>query len=228
MTIRSELIKRIISAAVIAPVFLFAMIVGGLMLQLWLVAAFVISLHEWHGLAKRMQYYIQFMLAGTVYMLISYSSFYTIRELYSINILLMFMGAIWASDIGAYFVGKTCGGPKLIEKISPNKTWSGFVGALIFPAFFALFWCLLMGMPSVFSADTPQYFVCLIAAILGAVTGGAGQAGDLFVSSVKRLAKVKDTGTLIPGHGGLLDRIDSMLLGAPLFLILITLLSNAF
>ena len=228
VTIRPELIKRIASAVIIAPVFLYIIIAGGILLKLWLLAAFMVSFHEWYGLAKKLQYFILTMVCGAIYMSISYSSFFVLREVYSINVLLMFLGMIWFSDIGAYFVGKTCGGPKLLQKISPNKTWSGFGGALIFPALFGILWCLLMDLSNIFPADTSWYIECPVAGILGAVIGGVGQAGDLLVSFTKRMAKVKDTGNLIPGHGGLLDRIDSMLLGAPVFLILITLLSYVF
>ncbi len=228
MTIRSELIKRIASAVLIAPVFLYIMVTGGLVFQLWLLAAFVLSLYEWYGLAKRLQFFFPAMVLGVIYMSISYSSFFALREVYSINLLLMFLGMIWFSDIGAYFVGKTCGGPKLLKKISPNKTWSGFGGALAAPAIFGVLWCLFTDIHSIFSENTPWYMECIIAGVLGTIIGSVGQAGDLLVSFTKRMANVKDTGRLIPGHGGLLDRIDSMLLGAPVFLILITLLSYVF
>lgn len=204
------------------------MIIGGIVFQLWLFAAFLLSLYEWHGLAKKLQYFIPTMVWGTLYMSISYSSFFALREVYSINLLLMFLGMIWFSDIGAYFVGKTCGGPRLLKKISPNKTWSGFGGALVTPAIFGFLWCIFTDIHSVFAVGTPWYIECIIAGMLGAMIGSVGQAGDLLISFTKRMANVKDTGTLIPGHGGLLDRIDSMLLGAPVFLILITLLSYVF
>lgn len=198
------------------------------MFQLWLFVAFALSLFEWYGLAKKLQFFFPAMIWGVIYMSISFSSFFALREVYSINLLLMFLGMIWFSDIGAYFIGKTCGGPKLLKKISPNKTWSGFGGALSAPAIFGVLWCLFTDIHGVFAEGTPWYVECIIAGVLGAIIGSVGQAGDLLVSFIKRMAKVKDTGTLIPGHGGLLDRIDSMLLGAPVFLILITLLSYVF
>lgn len=167
------------------------------------------------------------MLLGLIYMAISFGSFLALREVYSTNVLIIFIGMIWSSDIGAYFVGKTFGGPKLIKEISPNKTWSGFGGALFFPALFAVIWIWAFGFHDVFNHN-PWYVLLPIAAVLGVTIGCVGQAGDLMISFVKRLANVKDTGTLIPGHGGLLDRIDSMLLGAPVYLILITLLSYVF
>ena len=220
----SKLSKRILSAVLIAPPFIFCIAYGDIYLAAWLFVAFILSVGEWYNLAKKLDHFFPVMFLGVVYMAISYSSFLALREVYSPNLVIIFLGMIWFSDIGAYFVGKTFGGPKLIQQISPNKTWSGFGGALFFPALFAVIWVSFMGIHDEFH-DNPWYIVYLISAVLGLVIGSVGQAGDLLVSFVKRQANVKDTGTLIPGHGGLLDRIDSMLLGAPVFLILITLLS---
>ena len=80
MTKRSELIKRIASAALIAPLFLYTIIIGGLILKLWLLLALLVSLHEWYGLAKKLQHFIPVMVWGVIYMLISYSSFFALRE----------------------------------------------------------------------------------------------------------------------------------------------------
>lgn len=225
--ISSSLMKRILSALIIAPCFLFVIIKGDLLLAAWLLFAFAISVYEWFGLSKKVQLFVPTLLMGVIYMALSYGSFMALREVYSINVLLLFLSMIWASDIGAYFVGKTIGGPKLIQKISPNKTWSGFGGALFFPALVSVIWVSVLGLHSEFNGN-PFFILLPLAAVLGVVTGCVGQAGDLLVSFVKRQAGVKDTGALIPGHGGLLDRIDSMLLGAPVFFILITLLSYVF
>ncbi len=223
----STLNKRIISAILIAPPFIFSIIHGNYYLIAWLLVAFVISVYEWYSLAKKTEFFLPTMVLGIIYMAISYSSFLALREVYSINVLILFLGMIWFSDIGAFFVGKTFGGPKLIQQISPNKTWSGFGGALFFPALFAMIWVSYMGIHPQFN-DEPWYVIYFMAAILGITIGSIGQAGDLLISFIKRQANVKDTGSLIPGHGGLLDRIDSMLLGAPIFLVLITLLSYVF
>ena len=222
-----SLLKRIISALILAPCFIFIILSGGLYLQILLVIAFLISLYEWLFLAKKTEFFAPTLILGIIYMALSYASFFALREVYSINVILIFIGMIWFSDIGAYFVGKMFGGPKLIKYISPNKTWSGFGGALFFPALFSVIWIAVLGFHESFN-DNPWYILWGIAAILGVVIGSVGQAGDLLVSFVKRQAGVKDTGSIIPGHGGLLDRIDSMLLGAPVYLVLITLLSYVF
>jgi phosphatidate cytidylyltransferase len=220
----SSLTKRIASAVIIAPCFLYVIIVGDVALAAWLVLAFLISLYEWYGLARKTLFFVPTLVMGGIYMAISYGSFMALREVYSINVLLLFLCMIWASDIGAYFVGKTLGGPKLIQKVSPNKTWSGFGGALFFSALISVVWVAVWGLHTEFN-DNPFFILYPLAAVLGVVTGCVGQAGDLLVSFLKRQANVKDTGHLIPGHGGILDRIDSMLLGAPVFFIIITLLS---
>lgn len=220
----SALKTRVISALVLAPCFLLVLIIGDVPFMIWLLIAFFASIFEWYNLSKKTGFFVPVMTVGFIYMVIAFCSFFALREAYSLNVLLLFLGMIWFSDIGAYFVGKTFGGPKLIEQVSPNKTWSGFGGALFFPALFSVIWVTYMGIHPLFN-DNAWYFLMIIAAVLGVVTGCIGQVGDLLVSAVKRQAKVKDTGTLIPGHGGLLDRIDSLLLGAPVFLVLLTLLS---
>ena len=200
---------------------------GGYYLMFWLFVAFLSSMYEWYDLSKKTGYYVELMIFGFVYMVLSYASFLALREVFSMQILLLFLGMIWLSDIGAYITGKTFGGPKLIQKVSPNKTWSGFGGALLFPSLFAGVWIFFLGLHPFFDGNH-QSVLILIGVVLGIVIGITGQAGDLLVSIIKRKARVKDTGRLIPGHGGILDRIDSMLLGAPVFFILITLLTHVF
>ncbi len=223
----SSLLKRFISALILAPMFIYVLISGGALLQILLLVAFLISLYEWFSLSKKTEFFVPIMLLGVIYMGLSYGSFLALREVYSLNVLLLFIGMIWFSDIGAYFVGKFFGGAKLIPQVSPNKTWSGFGGALFFPTLFAVIWIYILGFHYEFDHNN-WYILFPISAVLGVVIGAVGQAGDLLISFIKRQAGVKDTGALIPGHGGLLDRIDSMLLGAPVYLILITLLSYVF
>lgn len=194
------------------------------MLSIWLLIAWFISVFEWYGLSKKTTFFAPCIILGVVYITLAYGSFLALREVYSINVLVVFLGMIWVSDIGAYFVGKTIGGPKLIQKISPNKTWSGFGGALFFPSLFAVLWYMFFGFHLEF--DHNAWFILWpMMAVIGVTMGSVGQVGDLLVSFIKRQADVKDTGSIIPGHGGLLDRIDSMLLGAPVFFVIITLLS---
>lgn len=111
---------------------------------------------------------------------------------------------IWTADTGALIVGRLIGGPKLIPSLSPNKTWSGFAGGVLLPALVAAIYVGLLGGSAV------RGFALALALAL------AGHAGDLFESWVKRRVGRKNSGELIPGHGGVLDRIDSTLFVAPL------------
>lgn len=114
---------------------------------------------------------------------------------------LLLLLTVWAADGGAFFVGKLVGGPKLWPRFSPNKTWSGFFGGLAAATAAALAHVLVIG-PSLFWP---------VALVLGFLTGAAAMAGDLWESMLKRRFGVKDSGDLIPGHGGLLDRVDGLM-----------------
>lgn len=110
---------------------------------------------------------------------------------------------VWGMDIGAYITGRLLGGPKLAPQISPNKTWAGFYGGIVLGAVLAA--CVLaIGHAGHFGRGL------LVAMVLAAMA----QVGDLFKSFLKRRAGVKDSGTLIPGHGGILDRIDGLIFSA--------------
>lgn len=112
---------------------------------------------------------------------------------------------VWATDIGAYVVGRAVGGPRLARRISPGKTWSGAAGGLLAGVAVGYFAADALG----FAGHRP-----LVALLAGGIAC-AGQAGDLLESLLKRHFNVKDSGSLIPGHGGLLDRLDAVLVAAP-------------
>ena len=118
--------------------------------------------------------------------------------------ILFLLSAVWASDIGAYMAGRVFGGPRLWPQVSPNKTWSGSIGGLVFAMLVGALLTLVLAPGSMARAAA-------VAAILAVAT----QAGDLLESAIKRHFKVKDTSSLIPGHGGLLDRLDGLLAAAP-------------
>ncbi len=121
------------------------------------------------------------------------------------TLVLVLLLVIWATDIGAYVVGRAVGGAKLAPRISPGKTWSGAAGGLLAAMAVGIAAAAIMGVMD-------QAWAAALAA--GAISC-VGQAGDLFESSLKRHFNVKDSGTLIPGHGGLLDRLDAVLTAAP-------------
>ncbi len=113
------------------------------------------------------------------------------------------LGVVIATDVGAYFVGRSIGGPKIAPAISPSKTWAGLIGGMTSAALFLAFCMQRFGPP----VDANL----LTFALFGAALAVVAQAGDFLESWLKRKAGVKDSGALIPGHGGLLDRMDGML-----------------
>ncbi len=119
------------------------------------------------------------------------------------------LGIVFAGDIAAYFVGRKFGGPKVSPAISPHKTWSGAYGGLIASGLgglaISVFW---------FTEIAPWAFMAV-----SLVAGGFAQVGDFFESALKRSAGVKDSGTIMPGHGGMLDRLDGVLFAAPIIYI---------
>lgn len=162
---------------------------------------------------------LRLLIPGLIYIGLSFDIMVWLRAgssaqgLYDFSTLLLI---VWASDIAAYFSGKAIGGPKLAPKISPKKTWAGFIGSSIGSGTVAaLMACPAlvekMGVDTVGGMGVVGYFV------MGFILAMFGQAGDLSISLFKRKFGVKDTGTLIPGHGGILDRVDALLLVAILF-----------
>ncbi|WAH40182.1 phosphatidate cytidylyltransferase [Alicyclobacillus fastidiosus] len=117
----------------------------------------------------------------------------------------LFLVAVWMTDTAAYFVGRFVQGPKLLPEISPKKTISGSLGGVVGGAIGAV----------VFGSIAHPTYDIWVYAVLGAVISVFGQLGDLIESAYKRAAGVKDSGKLLPGHGGMLDRVDSLLFASP-------------
>lgn len=131
---------------------------------------------------------------------------------YTYGIILGYLILIWTNDTGAYLAGITIGKHLLFKRLSPKKTWEGFIGGLIITV--AVAW-LISGLFDMLNRTDMLVFAGIISLI--------GVAGDLTESMFKRSIKVKDTGALLPGHGGILDRIDSILLTSPLIFIYLEL-----
>lgn len=126
------------------------------------------------------------------------------------------IAVVWATDIGAYLVGRLVGGPKLAPVISPKKTWAGLFGGMAFAALIGY------GYAYGFTAIRP-----VIAALLALGLAVVAQMGDLFESWIKRRSGVKDSGSLIPGHGGVLDRMDGLLFAAIIFALFLSTIGNS-
>lgn len=147
---------------------------------------------------------IVWMLIGWMVLLPICLALYQLRAI-SPLLLLGFMATIWISDSAAYFTGRSLGKHKLAATISPNKTWEGVVGALIAVFIYGLAWDFWVTEESLVSTLIP---LLIVMAILGII-------GDLYESLLKRHAGVKDSGNILPGHGGILDRIDALTSALP-------------
>ena len=130
-------------------------------------------------------------------------------ESWGVVMLWLLLFCTWASDTFAYFAGRAFGKRKIVPSISPNKTLEGFIGGFI--------GCIITGIIYASISNIPVYF----GAYVGIICGVLAPLGDLFESKLKRLCNVKDSGTLLPGHGGVLDRFDSLLFTAPVTLLLV-------
>lgn len=148
---------------------------------------------------------------GAIYVCVPVLALLVVREQAN-GLLLAFwtLGVVWATDIGAYFAGRTIGGPKLAPGISPSKTWAGLGGGVLAALVLGFALHRLAGLPIHLAAWSGLLAV-------------AAQGGDLFESWLKRRAGVKDSGSLLPGHGGVLDRLDGVVTVAPLAALLIAM-----
>ena len=205
----SDLPKRAASAVIMLLVAGGALWAGGLWWQALVIAVALGVLWEWLGLARR--FTASFIalglwcLAGVVYVLGASWTLLFARE-QAAGYVLLIVGAVIATDVGAYFAGRTIGGPRIAPRISPSKTWAGLGGgALASTAFLVCYvWKTFPDQSYV------SYFIVL-ALVLGPFCAVIAQAGDFFESWMKRKAGVKDSGRLIPGHGGLFDRVDGLM-----------------
>jgi len=209
-----ELRKRFLSSFILITILTIIVIEGGVIFNLFLVFCFFLTIFEWHNMSKNFIYHIP----GIFFLLLSFFSIYYLTNKLNDNYsYFLFVLLICVStDIGGYVIGKIIKGPKL-SKISPKKTYSGMLGSFLFAIIFAYFYL----DNSIYVSLEILIFVISISAV--------SQIGDLIISYFKRFSKIKDTGKLIPGHGGILDRIDGMIFAFPFsLLILLTYNINIF
>ncbi|SER03449.1 phosphatidate cytidylyltransferase [Nitrosomonas sp. Nm51] len=184
---------------------------------------YVLSVFFWVGYVPLMlkksiavNHTIMLTVMGWLVLLPTALALYQLRAV-SPLLLLGFMGTIWISDTAAYFTGRTFGKHKLAFHISPGKTWEGVAGAMLAVAVYGFVWVYVFAEGAYLLSLVP---LLMALAMLGII-------GDLFESLVKRQAGVKDSGKILPGHGGILDRIDALTPSLPLA-ILALLLFNSF
>ena len=204
--INEELTKRILSSLILIPAALFFIIEGSLIFNFFILVCFLVTSYEWHNMSRNKSYY----LFGIFFLLLSFYSAYEIRTNMDVDYeyFIIILIICISTDIGGYIFGKIFKGPKL-TKISPNKTFSGVIGGYLLSIFF-----LNLTLKSNYFFPKPMeitfnifIFILLISTV--------SQLGDIIISFFKMLSKIKDTGKIIPGHGGLLDRIDGMIFAYP-------------
>ena len=198
----SILYIRIISAAVLAPVVLITVYAGTPFFEILIGLAALIMGSEWKKLCEER---IGWLVFGIFYIGLPCLALLSLRSnpVYGQEILFWLLSVVWAADSGAYTFGRMIGGWKLAPIISPNKTWAGLTGGIIVAA-------IIGGSITLLLELEPSIIMFGFSAFIGALS----QAGDLVESWFKRYFKVKDTGSIIPGHGGLLDRVDGLLVAA--------------
>jgi len=197
----ADLRLRVLSASILIPLALISIWLGGLLFALVLLAATVGGAVEWTEMVRAGRASTAALAAGMLYILLAAAALLWLRADPAVGRtnLLFLLSLVWASDIGAYAAGRAIGGPRLAPRISPAKTIAGAIGGLL----------AAVAVGTIAAAASSTHFV--IAGALSAFLGMVAQAGDLAESYAKRRFGVKDSGRLIPGHGGLLDRVDALL-----------------
>tara|TARA_B100000424_G_scaffold35614_1_gene24072 strand:+ start:207 stop:845 length:639 start_codon:yes stop_codon:yes gene_type:complete len=203
--INKDLQKRILSSLILIPVAFFFIIQGKVFFAFFLGLIFLVTIYEWSKMCKE-NYIMKFL--GIIFLLFSfYSSFY-IRENSDLYLFLFIILICIFTDVGGYVFGNIFKGPKLI-KISPKKTYAGVLGGFLFSLIAGLSFMKIFGTNYLEIFNINIFFSILIISLIS-------QIGDLIISFFKRKAKFKDTGNILPGHGGLLDRVDGLIFVMPL------------
>ena len=198
----TEFIKRIISTIILLPLSFIVIAEGSKLFIFFLAICFFVSIYEWNNISKKKNYNI----FGFIFLFFSFLSVFNLRFNSDDNYILFLLIVIIciSTDIGGYIFGKLFKGPKLI-KFSPNKTIAGMFGAFIFS--------IISMLVFINRFDSLDFSIKLLVFVL--FISFISQLGDIIISYFKRLANIKDTGNIIPGHGGLLDRIDGLIFAFP-------------
>jgi phosphatidate cytidylyltransferase len=197
-----ELATRTVVGVILIAIALVEAVLGGWPFAVLVAAIATIMYLEWSRMVG--SWGIAWKFYGFLYCLLPAISLLWIRERAEFegigsgfDLLIWLFLVVWSTDIGAYFAGRAIGGPKLAPSISPNKTIAGLIGGVLAATILAGLWVYAMKLPATLLSLAPPLAV-------------AAQLGDLFESGLKRRAGVKDSGTWLPGHGGLLDRLDGL------------------
>ena len=209
--INKELIKRILSSIVLIPFVLFFIIKGSFIFNFFILICLLIVIYEWNKISNN----IILKFLGFIFILFSFYTIYRLRNDFneSYEILLLVTLICISTDLGGYFFGKLLKGPKL-TKLSPNKTYAGMIGSFMLSILLSKIYLNYIFIDGQLIPDQTLIFIFLVSFI--------SQAGDILISFFKRLSKIKDTGKIIPGHGGLLDRVDGMIFAFPFSYIILS------
>ena len=218
--IKNELQKRILSSIIIIPIAIFFIFQETLFFGIFLSIFFLVTSYEWIKMNKL----DVLKTIGVCYLFFAFVLAYLLREKFTIGLFILVLIICIFTDLGGYIFGKFFKGPKLI-KISPKKTYSGALGGFILSLFAAFIYFNYTSTGFItyenlsswtnISLDKIYFLFILFISLVS-------QIGDLIISYFKRLAKVKDTGNLLPGHGGLLDRLDGIIFAIPFSYILLS------
>ena len=200
----NELIKRVLTSVIISLLSFFLITNGDIFFTIFLILLFLISVSEWIKLCLN-SFHIIF---GILFLIISFLSAFKLHDTNLGFFILVILIAI-SSDIGGFVFGKTFKGPKL-TRISPNKTYSGSLGGFFLSLIVSSVYIEISDkLINIFDIYSIKYIFFII--FISTIT----QLGDLTISYFKRLNNISDTGSLLPGHGGLLDRIDGLIFAIP-------------
>lgn len=193
----NELLVRTLTGVVLIAIALVAAVIGGDIFAFFVAAIATVMFFEWTRLVRDRG--IGWSALGFVYAVLPAISLLWIRErdAHGLELLIWSLVVTWSTDIGAYFAGRRFGKRKLAPSISPGKTVEGLYGGIAAATLVGGTWAMATGLGRPLLALAPLFAL-------------AAQAGDLFESSLKRRAGVKDSGTWLPGHGGVLDRLDGL------------------
>ncbi len=222
---KNELLKRTISSLFIFPISIYFVYIESFFFILFLFIIFLLTSIEWLNLNKKFNL---IKIFGIFFLGLSYYLVYLFRiDFGFINFLFVILICVF-TDIGGYIFGKIIKGPKL-TKISPNKTYSGVIGGFLISFLIAVIYIYYIHRNEFFLNSLIKESINLINlnfinTLIIIFISFVSQIGDLIISYFKRVAKVKDTGKILPGHGGLLDRIDGMIFAFPISYLIFSLI----
>ena len=211
----NEFGKRIISSLILIPISILFITQGSIYFIFFLGLIFLPTNYEWFKMSRNNEL---IRIFGIFFLFFSFYTAFYLRE-NTFNYFMLIIIVCIFTDIGGYIFGKIFKGPKL-TKISPKKTYNGVIGSFLISLIAGLIYLDFTNIRDILSKDHLKFFLLIL------FISFVSQLGDLVISYFKRKAKLKDTGMIIPGHGGVLDRIDGLIFALPTSYVLISILGS--